>query len=189
MIVKTYFIRPNISGLLLFVSTYSRQSRTVDKNPRKTPCIHMCVVFGGTLVRTRTENLMTRAWPENGSGGGDGGRDMSGPPPGRRVAVYACLPGRRAGGLGWLAGWLSRTRRRRAWPPATVARAAASTWAPDRRVRKIAENARKRRFQFPENRGKSGLPGEKNSSRCRRAPGLGAPFFAAAAVSILLLYM
>lgn len=36
---------------------------------------------------------------------------------------------------------------------AAVAEAPAVAWAPDSGFKKIAENARKRRFQFPENRG------------------------------------
>lgn len=36
---------------------------------------------------------------------------------------------------------------------AAVAEAPADAWAPDSGFKKIAENARKRRFQFPENRG------------------------------------
>lgn len=60
-----------------------------------------------------------------------------------------------------MAGWLSRARRCR---PAGHRRRRSRriAWAPDSGFKKIAENARKRRFQFPENRGKNGNRVEKN---------------------------
>jgi len=38
----------------------------------------------------------------------------------------------------------------------TIGRSRPAAWAPVSWFKKIAENARKRRFQFPENRGKNG---------------------------------
>jgi len=54
---------------------------------------------------------------------------------------------------GWLAGFPGRADADLA---ITIGRSGPAAWAPVSRFKKIAENARKRRFQFPENRGKNG---------------------------------
>lgn len=124
---------------------------------------------------------MTRAWPENGGGG-----DMSGPPPGRRVAVYSCSSGRRAGGLGWLA-WLAgfpgradagpgpRRRRPSCGPPHGLLIAGFE------KLRKTHENGDS---NFPKTVVKAGYRVKKIRLAAVGAPGLGAPFFAAAAAAV-----
>lgn len=91
--------------------------------------------------RVARENAAAAA-AGSGGGGGDGGCGGSS---GGRLS-----PG----------GWLSRARRRR--PGHRRRRSRWLAWAPDSGFKKIAENARKRRFQFPENRGKNGNWVEKN---------------------------
>jgi len=54
---------------------------------------------------------------------------------------------------GWLAGFPGRADADLA---ITIGRSRPAAWAPVSGFKKIAENARKRRFQFPENRGKNG---------------------------------
>jgi len=67
------------------------------------------------------------------------------------VAIRAVGPCRRV--AGWLAGFPGRADADLA---TAIGRSCPAAWAPVSGVKKIAENARKRRFQFPENRGKNG---------------------------------
>lgn len=98
-------------------------------------CVGVCVKYH----YGKTRNL---AWPRK---------------PRDRCSSVETVATRAVGPCRWVAGWLAGFPGRADAGLATATdRSGLSAWDPVSVFKKIAENARKRRFQFPENRGKYG---------------------------------